>query len=88
MGGRTAENPTGFAQQLKRLRAAAGLSQHQLANQAGMNIGGITKLEGGQREPSWATVLALASALGVTPNDFVPLGPVEAETMRPSGKWK
>lgn len=91
MGGhRQPGESTGFASVLRRLRDAAGLSQHQLADKAGMNIGGITKLEQGQREPSWATVLTLAAALGVTPNDFIPkeVESAEAEPERPSSKRK
>jgi hypothetical protein len=30
-----------------------------------LNIGSVTKLEQGQREPAWPTVLKLAAALGV-----------------------
>jgi transcriptional regulator with XRE-family HTH domain len=59
-----------FAERLKRLREAAGLSQPELAERAGMNRFGVAKLEQGVREPSWATVQALAAALGVTVLDF------------------
>ena len=54
-----------FAEKLKRLREAAGLSQSQLAERAGMHHFGVAKLEQGLREPTWATVQALAAALGV-----------------------
>ena len=63
---------TGFAVRLKELREAAGLSQQQLAERAGMHLYGIAKLEQGVREPGWVTVLDLAAALGVEPNDFLP----------------
>jgi transcriptional regulator with XRE-family HTH domain len=55
-----------FAAKLKRLREAADLTQAQLAERAGMNPFGIAKLEQGTREPTWATVQALADALGVS----------------------
>jgi transcriptional regulator with XRE-family HTH domain len=55
-----------FAQRLKHLREAAGFSQPELARRAGMNRFGVAKLEQGVREPGWATVQALAKALGVT----------------------
>ncbi len=61
-----------FAEALKRLREAAGLSQPELAERAGMNRFGIAKLEQGVREPSWSTVLALAKALGVSLDTFRP----------------
>ena len=57
---------------LKVLRERAGLSQQALADSAGMHVLGVAKLEQGLREPGWSTVLALAKALGVTPNDFLP----------------
>jgi transcriptional regulator with XRE-family HTH domain len=59
-----------FAERLKHLREAAGLSQPELAERAGMNRFGVAKLEQGVREPSWATVQALAAALGVTVLEF------------------
>src|SRR5690349_17332875 len=62
----------GFGDALKAHREAKELSQQALADLTGMNLGGITKLEQGRRVPSWETVLLLADALGVTPNDFLP----------------
>jgi len=55
----------GFAARLKTLREWAGMSQAELAERAGMNRFGVAKLEQGVRGPSWATVQALARALGV-----------------------
>jgi transcriptional regulator with XRE-family HTH domain len=55
-----------FAEKLRHLREAAGLTQTQLAEKAGMHRQGIAKLERGEREPTWATVQALADALGVS----------------------
>ena len=69
---RNADRDTGFAARLRELREAAGLSQQALADAAGMNVWGVAKLEQGKREPGWATVLDLAAALGVAPNDFAP----------------
>jgi putative transcriptional regulator len=54
-----------FALRLKELRQAAGLTQRQLADKAGMALGGLNKLEQAVNKPSWETVLALAQALGV-----------------------
>lgn len=65
MGDRSQDEGTGFGARLKALRAEAGLSQAELAEKAGMHQFGVAKLEQGQREPSWATVIALAKALGV-----------------------
>ena len=51
-----------FNQRLKELREAAGLTQAQLAERAGLHRMGVAKLEQGQREPAWPTLQALASA--------------------------
>jgi transcriptional regulator with XRE-family HTH domain len=56
---------TTFAERLKALREAANLTQAQLAERSGLNQFGVAKLEQGVREPAWATVQALAKALGV-----------------------
>jgi putative transcriptional regulator len=58
-------NPEHFAARLKELRVAAGLTQPELAERAGMSKAGVADLEQGRREPSWSTVLALCAALGV-----------------------
>jgi transcriptional regulator with XRE-family HTH domain len=65
--GMTAET---FAAKLKRLRETAGLTQNELAERAGMNPFGVAKLEQGARKPTWATVQALAAALGVSCEAF------------------
>jgi len=57
--------PTGFGSILKELREAAGLTQDELADRAGLYKFSVAKLEQGVREPVWSTVLALAKALGV-----------------------
>jgi transcriptional regulator with XRE-family HTH domain len=59
-----------FGERLKELREAAGLTQPELAERAGLNRFGIAKLEQGVREPTWATVQALAKALGVRCSAF------------------
>jgi transcriptional regulator with XRE-family HTH domain len=90
-----------FAGRLKELREQAGLTQQQLADKAGLSKFGISDLEQGRRIPGWDTVLALASALGVSTDAFAipPAKPVlpsprgrprKAEEMpaaeKPSGK--
>jgi transcriptional regulator with XRE-family HTH domain len=60
-----------FAERLKALREAAGLTQATLADRAGMNSFGVAKLEQGVREPTWATVQSLCKALGVGCDAFL-----------------
>jgi transcriptional regulator with XRE-family HTH domain len=59
-----------FAGRLRELREAAGLTQQQLAERAGMAWRTVTHLEGGDRKPTWETVLALCQALAVDCGEF------------------
>jgi transcriptional regulator with XRE-family HTH domain len=77
-----------FAERLRELRTAAGLSQTELAEKAGMTQGAVGHLERGTREPQWASVVALADALGVSCEAFrkPPDGkPQQAGRGRPKG---
>jgi transcriptional regulator with XRE-family HTH domain len=62
---------SGFGQRLRELRDGRGLSRRELAEAAGCHPTTLVKMELGTREPAWPLVLALAKALGVTPNDFL-----------------
>jgi transcriptional regulator with XRE-family HTH domain len=59
-----------FGRRLKELREAAGLTQKELAQRAGVVPGAVGHLEQGRRQPTWATVRALAKALGVPSTAF------------------
>ncbi len=59
-----------FAGRLRELREQAGLTQGQLADRAGLIKDFISRLERGERSPSWETVLALGAALGVACTAF------------------
>ena len=63
----TAERePVPFGTLLLRLRAAAGLTQEQLAARAGLSPNAISALESGKRHtPRFATVELLAAALAL-----------------------
>ena len=54
-----------FAKKLKAVREAKGMTQQQVADAAGIHRLSVAKLEQGVHEPTWATVQALAAALGV-----------------------
>lgn len=51
---------------LRRLRTDRGLSQEAVAHQADISFTTLAKIELGQSAPGWATVRAIARALGVT----------------------
>lgn len=63
-------NPEWFAGRLRELREKAGLSREELAELAGMKIGGIRDLEQGVNQPRWETVLMLAKVLEVSCEAF------------------
>jgi transcriptional regulator with XRE-family HTH domain len=71
-----------FGSVLKRLREKLELSQMDLAVKSGLNLFTIAKLEQGKREPTWATVQALAAALGVSCEAFV----IEPPAKKPTRK--
>jgi DNA-binding XRE family transcriptional regulator len=66
---------TGFCERLKALREERGLSQHELAEKAGVHRFTVSKLERGTQEPAWPVVLAFCNAMGCKPNDFLPRSP-------------
>ena len=85
----------GFGALLRRRRLAAGLSQEQLAERAGLSAHGISDLERGARTtPQRATVRLLARALGLGPPEITaleasvrrasPRAPPDLRTVRPN----
>jgi transcriptional regulator with XRE-family HTH domain len=78
--------PTGFAQRLKAIREAAGLTQQALADMVDYHTLTIAKLEQGVQEPTWPTVLTLAKALGVNCGAFEIEGPAEPAEKRSRGR--
>lgn len=62
---------TAFGDRLRFFREEQALTLAEVASRAGMNLYSLSKLERGERSPTWETVVALAAALGVTPNDFL-----------------
>jgi transcriptional regulator with XRE-family HTH domain len=59
-----------FAELLKSQREAAGLTQMELSETAGITQGSVAHYERGTREPTWAAVQKLADALGVSVEVF------------------
>ena len=58
----------------RRLRKAAGLTQIQLSEASGVHVQKIRRIEGGEIDPANLTLknaLALATALGVRPDEFL-----------------
>src|SRR6478672_112665 len=59
-----------FRDLLRDLRAKAGLTQQQLSDKSGIPLPSLRGHEQGQRIPSWASVVKLARALGVSTDVF------------------
>lgn len=60
-----------FGRRLRALREAKGLSLEDVAARAGMHFTAVGRLERGAREPKLGTILRLAKALGVEPDELV-----------------
>ena len=63
--------PRRFAENLRRERAAAGISQERLGFLCGLHRTEISLLERGERDPRLSTVIRLARGLGVAPASLV-----------------
>jgi transcriptional regulator with XRE-family HTH domain len=61
-----------FGRKLRKMREDNGLTPAQLAEMAGLHLQALSKLERGEREPRWSTVVALARAFGVSTDEFLP----------------
>lgn len=59
-----------LAQEMKRLRAAQGLTYEQLAELSGLSRRGVIALERGERVGGVGTWVKVASALGATSSEF------------------
>lgn len=60
-----------FGRVLQRLRKTQGLSQEELSLRSGLDRTFISRLEGGQRQPTISTLIKLAQALNVTAASIV-----------------
>lgn len=59
-----------FSSNLARLRLERGLTQEQLALEAGMTLSEISRIESQRREPRVRTIARLAEALDVEPGEL------------------
>jgi XRE family aerobic/anaerobic benzoate catabolism transcriptional regulator len=50
---------------IRQLREKRGMTQESLAQEAGITVGHMSMIERGHSNPTWATVKAIASALGI-----------------------
>jgi DNA-binding XRE family transcriptional regulator len=85
--GRMSAHPETLGQRVQRLRAAAGITQAQLAHAAGVPVSSLQNWEIDRREPSFRAACRLAKALGVTAEYLAETVPVERRerASRPAG---
>ncbi|HWO84768.1 MAG TPA: helix-turn-helix transcriptional regulator [Solirubrobacterales bacterium] len=55
---------------IRSLRLERGLTQEALAHGAGITVGHLSKIERGQSNPTWETVVAVAGALKVSVSEL------------------
>lgn len=73
-----------FGMKLRELREAAGLTQGQLAEAAGISRNSLIRLETDLAVPAWPTAMDLARALKVGVEVFPDVAPVLRTRKRPS----
>ena len=56
---------------IARIRRERGMSQENLAESSGITPTNLSHIERGKTKGSIETIVAIANALGVTPNDFL-----------------
>jgi transcriptional regulator with XRE-family HTH domain len=59
-----------FGKKLKELREGRGWTQEELAQKTGISRTSLARMETDAQVPSWPSVFALASALGVASDTF------------------
>lgn len=65
-----ADLATQFGERVRRLRGNLGLTQARLAEAIGTSVEWVRRIEQGKGAPSFDTIAALATALGVAPADL------------------
>lgn len=60
-----------FGEALRARRIAQGLSQERVALEAGLSLRHVSELERGRQNPSLATIVAIARALGCRAGELV-----------------
>jgi transcriptional regulator with XRE-family HTH domain len=60
---------TALGRALREFRTKRGISQEDLAHDAGVTTSTLSSIERGRSNPTWATVRSIAAALGVSMGD-------------------
>jgi len=60
-----------IGERIRILRQKKGWSQSQLAERANIDSRNLSRLETGKAKPKLSTIISLANALSITPNDIL-----------------
>lgn len=66
---------------IKALRLRRGMTQEALCEAAGISVDAVTRIEGGSRDPSLATLAKIAAALDVRVVDLLETGKLPRRTL-------
>ena len=61
----------GLGNRIRAIRESRGMTQEELAGAAGISVKHVSVLERGIKEPRLSTIVSVAVALKVTPNDLL-----------------
>ena len=71
--GRPSQVQPALARAIRELREKRGLSQEDLAHEAGITTSTLSTIERGQSNPTWGTVKGIAQGLGVSLSELAKL---------------
>ena len=60
-----------LGENLQTIRKARGMKQQELADQIGINMQSLSKIERGLNYPAYETLEKIMNALGITPNELL-----------------
>lgn len=60
-----------LGENLQTIRKARGMKQQELADQIGINMQSLSKIERGLNYPTFETLEKIMNALGITPNELL-----------------
>lgn len=86
LGDRWDATPIAFGQILRTYRLAAGMSQERLALDAGVQRNFVSLIERGHNQPTISTLMRLAGALDVGPDELIAKTLQLVESMARSSK--
>ncbi len=66
----SSSNPHALGRGVRAIRKERDINQTQLSQKSDLTSSGISRVEDGSRNPSWANVIRLAEGLGVSSSEL------------------